>query len=60
MAMKGLQKIVRSVRALGRSISGHPASLPNAPVPTIGLALGGGFARGIVHIGVLKASRSVM
>ena len=54
MAMKGLQKIVRSVRALGRSISGHPASLPVIPVPAIGLALGGGFARGIVHIGVLK------
>ncbi|HEY7353023.1 MAG TPA: patatin-like phospholipase family protein [Terriglobales bacterium] len=54
MAMKGLQKIVRSVRALGRSISGLPSSAPGVPVPSIGLALGGGFARGIVHIGVLK------
>lgn len=54
MAMKGLQKIVRSVRALGRSISGIPAAPPPFSIPTIGLALGGGFARGIVHIGVLK------
>ncbi len=54
MAMKGLQKIVRSVRALGRSISGTPISVPPSHLPSIGLALGGGFARGIVHIGVLK------
>ncbi|HZR65537.1 MAG TPA: patatin-like phospholipase family protein [Terriglobales bacterium] len=54
MAMKGLQKIVRSVRALGRSISGTSVSLSPSPIPAIGLALGGGFARGIVHIGVLK------
>jgi len=54
VAIKGLGRIVRSVRALGRGLSGssHPA-LP-ARVPAIGLALGGGFARGIVHIGVLK------
>ncbi|HUK48701.1 MAG TPA: patatin-like phospholipase family protein [Terriglobales bacterium] len=54
MAIKGLQKIVRSVRALGRSISGLPAPVSNLEIPSIGLALGGGFARGIVHIGVLK------
>jgi len=54
MAMKGLQKIVRSVRDFGRGMSRVP-SLPLPPkVPSIGLALGGGFARGIVHIGVLK------
>jgi NTE family protein len=54
VAIKGLQKIVQSVRAFGRSLSGMP--LPPAPsqAPSIGLALGGGFARGIVHIGVLK------
>jgi NTE family protein len=53
MAMKRLQKIVDSVRAFGRGISKLPAAAPKTPV--IGLALGGGFARGIVHIGVLKA-----
>ncbi len=31
-----------------------PESFPQASEPKIGLALGGGFARGIVHIGVLK------
>ncbi|HJT70572.1 MAG TPA: patatin-like phospholipase family protein [Terriglobales bacterium] len=54
MAMKGLQKIVRSVRAFGRSISGNTVPAAIAPAPAIGLALGGGFARGIVHVGVLK------
>lgn len=54
MAIKGLQKIVRSVRAFGRSFSGHPPSVSSPHSPSIGLALGGGFARGIVHIGVLK------
>jgi len=54
VAIKGLQKIVRSVRALGRSISGLPAPVSNPEIPSIGLALGGGFARGVVHIGVLK------
>lgn len=54
MAIKGLQKIVRSVRALGRTISGLPAPAAVSPPHSIGLALGGGFARGIVHVGVLK------
>lgn len=54
MAIKGLQKIVQSVRALGRSISGTAAPVESASAPSIGLALGGGFARGIVHVGVLK------
>jgi NTE family protein len=54
-ALKGLRKIVRSVRALGRGFSPPPESQPPAKTPTIGLALGGGFARGIVHVGVLKA-----
>ena len=52
--MKGLDKIVRSVQALGRELSGRPTVAPNERVPGIGLALGGGFARGIAHIGVLK------
>ena len=54
VAIKSLQKIVRSVRELGRTISGLPASTIASPLPSIGLALGGGFARGIVHVGVLK------
>jgi NTE family protein len=54
VAMKGLQKIVRSVRAFGRSMSKSPATAVSSPIPSIGLALGGGFARGIVHVGVLK------
>jgi NTE family protein len=54
MAIQGLQKIVRSVRAFGRGLSGTPAPANPSKVPSVGLALGGGFARGIVHIGVLK------
>lgn len=54
MAIKGLQKIVRSVTAFGRSLSGLPAPAAPSAIPSIGLALGGGFARGIVHIGVLR------
>ena len=54
MAIKGLGKIVRSVRAFGRGIAGVPAPGSRARIPSIGLALGGGFARGIAHVGVLK------
>jgi NTE family protein len=53
MAMRGLRRIVRSVRALGSSLNPTPAPVPEK-IPSIGLALGGGFARGIVHVGVLK------
>lgn len=55
MAMKGLRKIVRSVREFGRGISRVPTHVVSQKPAAIGLALGGGFARGIVHIGVLKA-----
>ena len=53
--MKGLDKIIRSVQAFGRGLSGLPPT-PGSPQASagIGLALGGGFARGIAHIGVLK------
>jgi NTE family protein len=54
MAIKGLRKIVRSVRDFGREMAGVPSLASPAKVPSIGLALGGGFARGIAHIGVLK------
>ena len=51
--MKSLGKIIRSVQAFGRELSGKgPAAEPR--VPAIGVALGGGFARGMAHIGVLK------
>lgn len=51
-----LNKIVRSVRALGRELAGQtiPATVETPRPPKIGIALGGGFARGLAHIGVLK------
>jgi len=42
------------MQAFGREFSRRDAPVCSAPVPAIGLALGGGFARGIAHIGVLK------
>lgn len=54
-AVKSLGKIIRSVQAFRREFSRKPDPLPAPPhAPAIGLALGGGFARGIAHIGVLK------
>ena len=53
--MKSLEKIIRSVQAFSRELSGKTlAPEPAGRIPTIGLALGGGFARGIAHVGVLK------
>jgi len=53
--VKSLGKIIRSVQAFGRGLSGHPADLGSRSASVgIGLALGGGFARGIAHVGVLK------
>jgi NTE family protein len=52
-----LNKIVRSVRALGRELARQAApETPAVPVrpPKVGIALGGGFARGLAHIGILK------
>jgi NTE family protein len=49
-AVKSLGKIIRSVQAFGRELSG----LTPRGDAGIGLALGGGFARGIAHIGVFK------
>ncbi len=51
--MKRLGKIVRSVQAFGRELSSRTAQLTESS-SGISLALGGGFARGIAHIGVLK------
>jgi NTE family protein len=53
-------KLVRSVRAftreLGRQQDLIPPQAPAVPQipPKIGIALGGGFARGLAHIGVLR------
>jgi len=52
--MSGLGKIVRSVRAFGRELSRKNPSVNPSSAPAIGLALGGGFARGIAHVGVLN------
>lgn len=52
-AVKHLGKILRSVQAFGRELSRK--SFPTATQDlAIGVALGGGFARGIAHVGVLK------
>jgi NTE family protein len=55
VGLKKLDKLIRSVRAFGAGLA-PPATPPPAPFrrPQIGLALSGGFARGLAHIGVLK------
>lgn len=60
VVLSTFDRIARSVRAFSRELSLPPASdLKVEFVPTprlkLGVALGGGFARGLVHIGVLKA-----
>src|SRR5215813_4595841 len=53
--LKSVKRIIRSVQAFGRELSRLSAAPETAPaLPGIGLALGGGFARGIAHVGVLK------
>src|ERR1700739_2157558 len=53
--VKSLGKIIRSLQAFGRGLSGLPADhTARCTGIGIGLALGGGFARGIAHVGVLK------
>jgi NTE family protein len=50
-----LSKLVRSFQAFHRELNRDvPRVQPSNRVPSIGLALGGGFARGLAHIGVLK------
>ena len=49
-------RLARAARAFQRELS-RPLAEPEAQAPhrpRIGLALGGGFARGVAHIGVLK------
>ena len=52
--MKSLGKVIRSVQAFGRELSRLSNPIEPQYKPKIGIALGGGFARGIAHIGVLK------
>jgi len=52
--MKRLGKVIRSVQAFGRELSRLSSAAEAKRIPAIGVALGGGFARGIAHIGVLK------
>lgn len=51
-------KISRSIRAFTRELNRPRDGAPSVPSsfkqPSIGVALGGGFARGLAHIGVLK------
>src|SRR5260370_40345284 len=54
MACKGLKTSVMSVRDFGREMAGVPSLASAAKIPSTGLAPGGGLARGIAHIGVLK------
>ncbi len=54
-ALSKLERLARSVRAFYKGFSRTP--LPDGGFhqqPNIGLALGGGFARGLAHVGVLK------
>jgi NTE family protein len=52
--MKRLGRVIRSVQAFGRELSRRSNAAEAQRMPAIGVALGGGFARGIAHIGVLK------
>ena len=49
---KVLQQAVKSIRGFAHQKVTRPLAL--AKEPRVGVALGGGFARGIAHIGVLK------
>ena len=55
LPVKSLDRIIRSVQAFGRELSGYrPEARSGQTDVGIGVALGGGFARGIAHVGVLK------
>ena len=54
-AVKLLDGLQKSVRALAREVKSTQTPRPAPPKPCrIGLALGGGFARGLAHVGILK------
>ena len=50
--MSNFDRIVRSVRAFSRELKRPVVLEPSRP--KLGIALGGGFARGIAHVGALK------
>ncbi len=54
--MRKLQRFAQAVRAFSRELlrDESDAHITVSKEPTVGLALGGGFARGLAHIGVLK------
>jgi len=52
--MKRLGRVIQSVQAFGRELSRRSNATEAKRPPAIGLALGGGFARGIAHVGILK------
>lgn len=56
--MERLRRVARSVRAFSRELARAPGirvgGIGVPETPRLGLALGGGFARGLAHIGVLK------
>jgi len=54
VVVKRLGKVMRSVQAFGRELSRISGVAEPKRIPAIGIALGGGFARGIAHIGVLR------
>ena len=53
-AVNSLGRIIRSVQAFGRELSRQSMPVLTSRTPAIGVALGGGFARGIAHVGALK------
>jgi NTE family protein len=53
-AVNSLGRIIRSVQAFGRELSRQSMPVVTSRTPAIGIALGGGFARGIAHVGALK------
>jgi NTE family protein len=53
-AVNSLGRIIRSVQAFGRELSRQSMPVVTSRTPAIGVALGGGFARGIAHVGALK------
>jgi NTE family protein len=56
MATKWLKRAIEGVRSFAYAVSdgGAPQPARRSLQPKVGVALGGGFARGIAHIGVLR------